>query len=228
MMKTTAIIVGAGASTRMNMSVSKQLIKLNGKETIVHTLTAFEKAETIDEIIVVCRNEDKQIITDLAKKYHITKLKAVVQGGATRQQSVSNGVNAIINTDYVAIHDGARPLVHTEKINEVVRNAYRYGSSALGVGVKDTIKVVDNDGFIVSTPQRSTLMAIHTPQVFSFNEYQTALQKAIQENKTYTDDCQLMEAMGKEVYITLDEYTNLKLTTPEDILMAETFQGIHL
>ncbi len=223
-MKTTAIIVGAGQSTRMGMNISKQLIPLCGKETIVHTLTAFQNAETVTEIIVVCRMQDKEIIRSLALKYHISKLKDLTVGGNTRQQSVINGLRLVSDdTDYIAIHDGARPLVSTEKINLVIRNASVYGSSALGVNVKDTIKVVDKENFIQSTPERSSLIAIHTPQVFEKTIYLQAVQKAVSENKDYTDDCQLIETMGKRVYVTPDFPTNIKLTTPEDILTAEIF-----
>ncbi len=223
-MKTTAIIVGAGQSTRMGMTVSKQLIKLCGKETILHTLTAFQQAETVSEIIVVCRKQDKAIIQSLAETNNITKLKALTEGGNTRQQSVINGLQLVdSDTDYIAIHDGARPLVSVEKINQVIRDAYQYGSATLGVSVKDTIKIVDNNHFIQNTPDRSTLMAVHTPQVFEKITYTLAVQKALSEHKDYTDDCQLIETMGKKVFITTDFPTNIKLTTPEDILIAETF-----
>ena len=223
-MKTTAIIVGAGQSSRMGMCISKQLIPLCGKETILHTLTAFEKAETVSEIIVVCREQDTDTIHALAKTHSITKLKALTQGGTTRQQSVINGLQLVSeDTDYIAVHDGARPLVNVEKINEVIRNAYHYGSSALGVNVKDTIKIVDTENFIQSTPDRNALIAIHTPQVFEKAVYLQAIQKAQKEHKDYTDDCQLIETMGKKVFVTPDLPTNIKLTTPEDILIAEIF-----
>ncbi|MEF2919955.1 MAG: 2-C-methyl-D-erythritol 4-phosphate cytidylyltransferase [Acutalibacteraceae bacterium] len=223
-MKTSAIIVGAGSSTRMNKSVSKQLIKLNGKETILHTLLAFQKAETIDEIIVVCREQDTEIIKQLANKNNITKVKAFAKGGNTRQQSVKNGVNLVSNeTDFIAIHDGARPLVTPQDINLVIDSAIKHKSSALGVYVKDTIKVVDSNGFISETPNRSSLIAIYTPQVFSLDLYKKAMKQAEECGKDYTDDCQLVESLGEKVFVTIGSPENIKLTTPEDIIIAESF-----
>ena len=223
-MKTTAIIVGAGSSTRMGKTISKQLIQLNGTETIVHTMRAFQNADSIDEIVVVCREEDKGKIKQLTHSNNITKVIALTSGGNTRQQSVANGVSCVSNdTDYIAIHDGARPLVTPEDINAVVNNAVKYNSSALGVFVKDTIKVVDKNGFISSTPDRSRLIAIYTPQVFKLSLYKSAMEKAYTEEKDYTDDCQLVESLGEKVYVTKGSETNIKLTTPQDIIIAESF-----
>ena len=223
-MKTSAIIVAAGSSTRMGKPISKQLIKLNGTEVIVHTLKAFQQSSAIDEIIVVCREQDIEIIKSLADKYSITKATGFTAGGATRQESVKNGVALVSNTaEYIAIHDGARPLVLPQDIDNVVKNATVYKSSALGVFVKDTIKVVDENKFITATPDRNSLIAIYTPQVFKFDLYKQAMKKAKQEGKDYTDDCQLVEALGEKVYVTAGSATNIKLTTPEDIIIAESF-----
>ena len=223
-MKVSAIIVAAGSSTRMGKTISKQLIKLNGTEVIVHTLKAFQHSESIDEIIVVCKEQDMDIIKFLAEQNSITKVTGFTCGGATRQESVKNGV-AFVNssTEYIAIHDGARPLISPKDIDNVVNNAAIYNSSALGVFVKDTIKVVDKNGFITSTPDRSSLVAIYTPQVFKFNLYKQAMNQAEKEGKDYTDDCQLVEALGEKVYVTCGSATNIKLTTPEDIIIAESF-----
>lgn len=223
-MKTTAIIVGAGSSVRMGKPISKQLIKLNGKETILHTLRAFENAESISEIVVVCREQDIEIMSELAKKENITKIKCFTGGGSTRQQSVANGVLAVSDdTQLIAIHDGARPLIESDDINNVVENAEKYGCSALGTAVTDTIKVRSADGFIQSTPDRSTLVAINTPQVFKLELYKKAMEKAKADGKDYTDDCQLVESMGERVHITQGKKSNIKLTTPEDIIIAESF-----
>lgn len=223
-MRVSAIIVAAGSSTRMGKTISKQLIKLNGTEVIVHTLKAFQHSESIDEIIVVCREQDMDIIKILAEQNSITKVTGFTCGGATRQESVKNGV-ALVNssTEYIAIHDGARPLISPKDIDNVVNNATIYNSSALGVFVKDTIKVVDKNSFITSTPDRSSLVAIYTPQVFKFNLYKQAMNQAEKEGKDYTDDCQLVEALGEKVYVTCGSATNIKLTTPEDIIIAESF-----
>ncbi len=223
-MKTSAIIVAAGSSTRMGKTVSKQLIKLNGKETILHTLSAFQKSQVIDEIIVVCRKQDIEIIKGIAEDNNITKAIAFTDGGKTRQQSVKKGVNLVsANTNFIAIHDGARPLITKNDIDLVVKNAIKYGSSALGVYVKDTIKVVDDKGFISATPDRSCLIAIHTPQVLRMDLYKKAMKQAESENKDYTDDCQLVESIGEKVFVTLGSPENIKLTTPEDIIIAKSF-----
>lgn len=220
----SAIIVAAGSSTRMGKPVSKQLIKLNGTEVIVHTLKAFEASEAIDEIILVCREQDTEIIKALAESNGITKPLKLTNGGATRQESVKNGVMLVKdNAEYIAIHDGARPLISPYDINSVVSNATRYKSSALGVPVKDTIKVIDKNGIITATPERSSLIAIYTPQVFNLELYKNAMEKAKQDGKDYTDDCQLVEALGESVYVTIGSPTNIKLTTPEDIIIAESF-----
>lgn len=220
----SAIIVAAGSSTRMGKQISKQLIKLNGTEVIVHTLKAFEKSESIDEIILVCREQDIEIIKELAKSNGITKPLKLTNGGATRQESVKNGVMLVNdNVKYIAIHDGARPLVLPADIDKVVSNATKYKCSALGVPVKDTIKVIDENGIITATPNRSSLIAIYTPQVFNLELYKNAMEKAKQDRKDYTDDCQLVEALGESVYVTTGSPTNIKLTTPEDIIIAESF-----
>lgn len=223
-MKASAIIVAAGSSTRMGKLISKQLIKLNGTEVIVHTLKAFQQSNAIDEIVVVCREQDIDTIKSLAEQNSITKTTGFTAGGATRQESVKNGV-ALVNpsAEYIAIHDGARPLISSQDIDNVVKNATVYKSSALGVFVKDTIKVVDENNFITATPDRSSLIAIYTPQVFKLDLYKQAMQKAEKENKDYTDDCQLVEALGEKVYVTSGSATNIKLTTPEDIIIAESF-----
>lgn len=220
----SAIIVAAGSSTRMGKPISKQLIKLKGREVIVHTLKSFEASASIDEIILVCREQDIEIIKDLAKLNGITKPLKLTKGGATRQESVKNGVMLVSdNAKYIAIHDGARPLISPADIDKVVNNATKYKSSALGVPVKDTIKVIDENGIITATPNRSNLIAIYTPQVFNLELYKNAMDKAKLDGKDYTDDCQLVEALGESVYVTIGSPTNIKLTTPEDIIIAESF-----
>ena len=215
-----AILVAAGSSTRMALPTSKQFIPLLGVPTIVYTLMAFEHAHSIQDIVVVCRRQDMEQIWDCVKQYQMTKVYAVVPGGQTRQQSVAAGVAAAPTlAAYFAIHDGARPLIQPQAIDAVVQDAFLYQASALGTPVKDTIKVIDENGFIVSTPNRTALWAVQTPQVFERTLYCSAMEQAAQED--YTDDCQLVEHIGVKVHLCLGEYTNLKLTTPEDIAFAE-------
>lgn len=221
-MSVTAIIVAAGASIRMGKPISKQLIPLNGTEVIIHTLKAFEKAESIDQVIIVCRNEDVSEISHLVGKNNILKVLKVVEGGNTRQESVQKGINAVgANTDYVAIHDGARPLILPSDIENVVANARKHCCSSLAVAVKNTIKLVDDNGFVEETPDRNKLISVQTPQVFELELYKQAAMFAAENKKDYTDDCQLIEAFGTKVHITYGDYTNIKVTTPEDVIVAE-------
>lgn len=221
-MKVTAIIVGAGASTRMGIPISKQLIKICNQEVIVHTLKAFQASKYTQQIVVVCREEDRIIIEKLIKQHWFTKVTDVVAGADTRQGSVQKGLNQIEkDTDYIAVHDGARPLVLPRDIDQTITNAIQHGSSALGVAVKDTIKEVDAQGLVTHTPERSRLIAVQTPQVFKKELYLNAVNLAIEQGKDYTDDCQLVEATGERVYITKGSYTNIKVTTPDDVSVAE-------
>lgn len=218
----SAIIVAAGSSTRMKMGICKQLIPINEVPVIVHTVLAFEKAKYVKEIIIVCREEDEQHFQDILSSYAASKLSGYVRGGAARQESVFNGIRAASQrTEYYAIHDGARPLVAPEDIDRVIEDAFIHQASSLGVPVKDTIKIVDKDGFIASTPDRSTLWAVQTPQVFEKSLYQNAMQRALEEHAEYTDDCQLVEHMGSRVHLCMGQYTNIKITTNDDIQSAE-------
>lgn len=220
----SAIIVAAGNSTRMGMGRSKQFIELNGEPVIKHTLRAFENCEVIDSVVIVCREQDENEIKDIINSARFSKVKALVYGGDTRDVSVKNGVRACDErTTHFAIHDGARPLVCDEDIKAVVGEAVKCKAAALGTLVTDTIKVVDGDNVIVSTPDRSTLRAVQTPQVFEKNLYLKALSEG--SNKGITDDCQLVESIDEIVKIVIGSEKNIKLTTQNDILIAESFLG---
>lgn len=218
----SAIIPAAGNSTRMAMGQSKQFLHLLGIPAIVYTLQGFEQANSIDEIILVCREEDKAQLNTCVHMAGVTKPVAFAQGGASRQQSVINGVNACASqTDYVVIHDGARPLITSELIEQVTADAFIHGAAALGVPVKDTIKIINAQGFAAATPDRSTLWAVQTPQVFEKTSYLSAVKQAVQQGADYTDDCQLMEQLGKQVHLCMGSYENIKLTTKEDLTVAQ-------
>lgn len=220
----SAIIVAAGNSTRMGLGKSKQFIKLKGEPVIKHTLWAFEISDVIDSVVVVCREQDEREIKSVIKHGGFSKVKAVVYGGDTRDVSVKNGVNACDErTTHFAIHDGARPLVSDEDITAVVNEAVKCKAAALGTLVTDTIKVVDENNVIVSTPDRSTLRAVQTPQVFEKNLYLKALENG--SSKGITDDCQLVESIGESVKIVIGSEKNIKLTTQNDMLIAESFLG---
>ena len=216
--KISAVIVAAGSSRRMKSDIPKILMDLSGEPVIRITVTAFQKNAYIDEIVVVTREEDILLVT--SKLEGLDKLKAVVKGGAERRDSVLCGVNAT-NSDIIAIHDGARPLVTDEEICRVIEDAVKYGAATLSAVPKDTVKIADENSFVKETPDRSMLRNIYTPQVFGREEYlEAALSKEAEEIK-YTDDCQLFEKLGKKVYLSEGKYTNLKITTPEDIKIAE-------
>lgn len=217
----TAVIVAAGNSTRMGLDISKQFIDLCGKTVIERTIDAFEKAEAIDEIVIVCRLQDMAKIKEITEKSNFIKVKSIAEGGATRGESVSSGVRAAdIRCEYLAIHDGARPLVTPDDINRVVEKAFLHNATTLGVPVVDTVKVVDDKNVIISTPDRSTMYAVQTPQVFERGLYLCALELAEKEGLSLTDDCQLIERTGGKVMIVQGSYENIKITTKTDILTA--------
>lgn len=216
----TAVVVAAGNSTRMKSEVSKQLLPLLSKPVISYTLRAFEEASSISEVVVVCRDCDRPFIEEIVKTECCAKVIAFTEGGATRSQSVVAGINCVSEkTTHFAIHDGARPLVLSEDINRVVEAGIRCKAAALAVPVTDTVKIVDDEGFIVSTPLRSTLRAAQTPQVFEKTLYLSALDK--NKDADFTDDCALVETVGARVQIVIGDYTNIKVTTPQDIALAE-------
>ncbi len=220
-MNTSVVIVCAGNSTRMG-GVNKILLPLGERLVIGVTMLAFEHCESVKEIIIVARECDISAIEAEAESAGITKLKECTVGGDTRQQSVINGIRCISqDTELVAIHDGARPLVRSEYIEKAVKDALVFGGATLGVPVKDTIKVVD-DGLITDTPPRSSLYITQTPQIFRKKLYFEGIDFALEHNLDFTDDCQLVEAIGGKVYMTTGDYTNIKITTPEDIKIAET------
>lgn len=217
-MSNTAIILAAGNGTRMKADKSKLLLEINGKTVIERTVNTFSNIADIDDIIVVVRETDIPLYENMLSKYNIS----YCIGGSTRQESVSNAVETVDNADMIIIHDGARPLVTENEISNTLRVAQEKGAAAVGVKVKDTIKVVDRNNKIINTPQRSSLIAIQTPQIFKFDKYVKAMKLAKEQNKDFTDDCKLLENAGEDVFVVDGEYTNIKITTPEDIPVAES------
>lgn len=220
MLDTSAVLVCAGSASRMG-GVNKILMPLGDSNVVGHSMLAFQSCPDIAEIIVVTKPENEPVIQETARKLNITKLSGIARGGDTRQKSVIEGLRL---TDpkygYVAIHDGARPLVRPEHISRVIHDARVFGGATLGVPVKDTIKVVD-DGLIIDTPYRPTLFITQTPQVFRRKLYFEAVDFALEHDLDFTDDCQLAEAIGCKVYMTIGDYRNIKITTPEDRQIAE-------
>lgn len=219
----SAIIVAAGGSVRMGIADSKQFIPLLSRPAIEYTLNAFQNCYLIKEIVVVCREQDIQRIQSIVDENSFSKVSALVLGGASRAESVRNGVEAAnVNAKYYAIHDGARPLITVEEIERVVSAAFETGAATLGTSVTDTIKIVDGFNKIESTPLRSQLRAVQTPQVFERDLYKFALENAGDNVINFTDDCALIENMGGEVEVVKGSVENIKLTTPVDIIIAES------
>lgn len=219
----SAIIVAAGGSVRMGIEDSKQFIPLLGKPAIEYTLRAFDKCNLIQEVVVVCRAQDKNRIEQLVSVNDFQKVKKITLGGDSRAESVRNGIKvADEEAKYFAIHDGARPLITVDEIQRVVEAAFEVGAATLGTSVTDTIKIVDGFNKIESTPLRSQLRAVQTPQVFDKEIYLFALEKAGNRFLNFTDDCSLIENMGGEVEVVKGSEENIKLTTPIDIVLAES------
>lgn len=216
-MSNVAIILGAGNGTRMKSEKSKLLLEIGSKTVIERSVDAFLSVSDIDEIIVVARERDVEIYSELLTDERIS----FVIGGATRQQSVKNAVETVDEAHLIIIHDGARPLIKCEDIEKTIRAAEEFSAAAVGVYVKDTIKIVDKQGFVESTPDRSTLFAVQTPQIFDFDLYKSAMQKADEQGLDFTDDCQLVELCGGKVKMVEGSYSNIKITTPDDIALAE-------
>ena len=219
---TSAVIAAAGAGTRMNADRTKQLLTLDGVPVIVRTLLAFESCPVIDEIIVAARADELGFYGEFREKYALKKLAAVIEGGETRQESVLKGFEAVSGKcEFVAIHDGARCLITPEQIEKVVRAAYNHGAATACCHVSDTVKRVNTSGFIEETIDRDTLMLAQTPQVFKTELYRAAAYVAKEDGFTATDDNMLAEHIGFPVKYVDCGKSNLKLTTPDDLAVAE-------
>lgn len=218
----SAVIVAAGSSTRMGTGKSKQFLPLCGIAAIARTLSAFEQSRFTDEVVIVTNKFDFLRMAGIVKEFGYGKVKGIVIGGKTRQQSAILGFRAISGrSEFVAVHDGARPLVSPEKIDKVIESAFSSGASALAVRVKDTIKITGEDGLVVSTPNRYNMWAVQTPQVFKAELYRKAAESAEKTGADYTDDCQLIETVGGQVKVVEGSYDNIKITTGEDVAAAE-------
>ena len=217
----SAVIVSAGNSTRMG-GINKQFLEINNMPVIAHTIKAFDNLDAINEIVVVTRECDIADVVSLIEKYNFKKVSSVVSGGETRQLSVYNGViNTSHSADYVAIHDGARPLVSDSVIINTLNNAFEFDAAATGVKVKDTVKVVDVNDNIVDTPDRTYMRFIQTPQIFDADLITSALVKATRDNTPITDDCSAVEYIGFTVKTVEGDERNIKVTTPMDLKIAE-------
>lgn len=219
----SVVIVAAGKGTRMNVDINKQYLKLNDKEVVAHTIEKFESCDFINEIIVVVGKEEVDYFNEcILAKYKFSKVKAVVAGGQERQNSVYNGLMRVSeNTDIVVIHDGARPLVKKEQIIDSIKEANNVGACVIGVPVKDTIKTCNSENFVTDTPERDKLWIVQTPQTFRYKWIMDAHEKFNQSNLKITDDAMLIEMMDYPLKMVKGSYDNIKITTPEDLIIAE-------
>ena len=212
------VIVAAGTGSRMNMGINKQFIKLEGKEIIYYTIEKFYRNENIEDIVVVVKEEEAEFFRKkILDKYNFKNIK-IAYGGKERQDSVYNGLKSLDkNCDIVLIHDGARPFVSDKIINKSIEEARENKAIVVGVPVKDTIKVIDNDNNIVDTPNRSLLWAVQTPQTFDYNLLIKSYEDAFKDNFYGTDDAMLVERIGYKVKMVEGSYNNIKITTQEDL-----------
>ena len=217
----TALVAAAGSSSRMG-GVDKLMEFLDNVPVLMRTLTALQQADSIDEIVIATRESALVDISALCKTYGITKCTKVVRGGESRCHSVLlAALEASPEAKLLAVQDGARPLVTPELIDRTVEAAAKCGAAAPAVPVKDTIKTVAEDGTVTGTPDRSTLRAVQTPQVFETDLLKAALQSALENEVPVTDDCSAVERLGKVVYLIDGDEENLKITTPVDLVIAE-------
>ncbi|HHW46479.1 MAG TPA: 2-C-methyl-D-erythritol 4-phosphate cytidylyltransferase [Clostridiales bacterium] len=217
--KTSVIIVAAGNSVRMGSL--KQFMDIGNKPLILRTILPFEKSDLIQNIIVVSRQEDVLRVENLVTENNISKITDIVAGGDTRAESVYKGFERCDkDTKYILIHDGARPFVTQTLISKVLEGVELYGAVACAVPVKDTIKETETCGRVHKTLDRSKLYAVQTPQAIEYEKYLDALNKAAGSLDIYTDDCSIVENAGYPVYLVEGDYRNIKITTPEDIVIA--------
>ena len=220
----TAIVLAAGQGKRMGTKVHKQYLELDGKPILYYSLKAFEDSPVIDEILLVTgAGEEEYCRREIVEKYQITKVSKILAGGAERYHSVWNGLQEMEEEGYVFIHDGARPFVDEEIISRVFKEVQKHKACVVGMPVKDTIKVVDENEFVKKTPDRSSLWLVQTPQVFENHIVKGAYSMLMRESYiNVTDDAMVVEQMLKyPIRLVYGEYENIKITTREDLEVAE-------
>jgi len=221
-MMVSAIIVAAGKGKRFAEGPKKQFLFLAGKPVLCHTLDKFEACPAVRSVILVAAQEDKDYcLKEIVEKYGYRKVSQIVGGGKRRQDSVKNGIDALSpDADIVVIHDGVRPFVTNEIIEKSIHSALEVGASVTAVPVKDTIKLSGPDGMVSRTLNRDALWQVQTPQTFLVSVIKNAYQKAAQDGFAGTDDASLVERLGLRVHLLPGAYSNIKITTPEDLVLA--------
>ena len=221
--KVTAIIVCGGSSERMN-GIDKLKYQLCGTDVFIHSVMAFQNNNSINNIIIVTKEENINYYQNKIIENEITKVSDIIAGGKCREESSFNAVRRLDDdTEIVLIHDGARPLVTDKCINNAVAGASEYGACACAVSVNDTIKKVNEDKMVINTPDRSTLVSVQTPQAFKKDIIINAFEKFKNCLSIFTDDCSLVEKSGNNVYIVEGDMQNIKITNRSDLAVAELF-----
>ena len=205
----------------MNSKVHKQYLIIQDRPVLYYSLKAFEDSAVDEIVLVVGKGEEKFCRKEIVDKYGISKVKAIVEGGKERYHYVFVGLKQTSDADYVLIHDGARPFADRELILRCLQSAVEHGAATAAVKTKDTIKRVSPEGIIEETPNREFLYLTQTPQIFKASLYHKAVEQAEKEGLDFTDDCQLIEHIGHRVWVSQGDYRNIKITTPEDIAMAQ-------
>lgn len=227
--KCTAIVLAAGQGKRMGTKIQKQYLEICGKPVLFYSLNAFQESELIDDIIlVVGDNQEEYCRKEIVEKFHITKVRKIVKGGSERYYSVWNGLQEIEEDGFVFIHDGARPFVTEEILSRAYDAVQKEKACVVGMPVKDTIKIADDNAFAKETPNRSYVWMVQTPQVFETSLIKKAYGLLMQQATIQvTDDAMVVETMlDKNVKLVQGSYENIKITTPEDLKIAEVFVKI--
>ncbi len=224
---TTAIIVAAGKSERMSGNVDKAFLSLGSKPVLAYSLMTFEACTDIDAIVLVVRKEQLIAAKGVKQMFGCRKVTAIVAGGASRQSSVSNGLEVCsLDTRIVCVHDAARPCVTTALISETIKSAKRTGSGIAATKVTDTVKYVERGQVVTSTIDRAKVWTVQTPQTFKFELLQSALVKAEKDGMKFTDEASAVEQLGEPVHLVQTLFPNIKITVSEDIKVASLLLGI--
>ena len=221
-MGVSVIIPAAGFGERMGATIGKQFLLLGGKPILVHTIERFQHCDMVDEIIVSTQRSSFSLIEEIKKQYALSKLRPPVEGGQRRQDSIANALQAIdTQSEIIVVHDAVRPFVHSKEITQSIETAKYFGASIVAVRAKDTMKQASTDGRVEKTLNRSSLSSVQTPQTFNRHILLDAYANAEKFNITATDDSFLVEQLGISPIIVEGSYENIKITTPDDLLLAE-------
>lgn len=227
--RTAALVVGAGQGIRMGVKEKKQYMVIGDRPVLAHTLLAFEKCHLIEEsFVVIPEGDDRFCRKEIIEPLKLTKPVRLVSGGPTRQASVYEGLKAMGDRfDLVVVHDAVRPLVKTEQIVDCVKTAEQYGGCILATGATDTVKTVNDNDQVVVTMKRFLIRMAQTPQAFHYDLIVKAHETAVEEAYVGTDDAQLLELVGEVVKVIPGDPYNIKITRPEDLVIAEALLSLH-